>query len=975
MAEYKRTRDSERVVKSGGPYEAIVVSHLDKKYMGGLEVEILRYTGAGNTPERTGQMLTVRYLSPFYGVTPSKGAQPDEGYQHTQKSYGMWMVPPDVGTRVLVVFAEGNANMGYWIGCIQDDYMNFMVPDGRASTSLTADSTPEELTGAKLPVGEYNKKTESGDAVDPTLFRKPYNKDFTNILEIQGLIFDESRGTTTTSARRETPSSVFGVNTPGPLDKRLGSPRFQVGAAERKASMSYNRLGGSSFVMDDGDDKFIRASHAEDGPPIYINKERGETGGDETIPQNELIRLRTRTGHQILLHNSEDLIYIGNSRGTAWIELTSDGKIDIHAEDSISVMSNNDINFTAERDFNIDAGRNVNIRASARWSDGQNFFGRKESGRIQLESEFDTNVYAGKNYNLTAVSSGDIKIGHQLKTTVDDDYHLVTGASSHFSAKDDTHMYSGGNFFRDIGDNIHDTSGSSSYLKVGKNYNTVVAQDYKISVSGTKNELVETSLISTVNGPADLIYGNTLTKLVTGVENSTHHSTINTGVTGDVNLDVSNDIKYKSSGNYNVVSDSQIRLRASDDINQSTSSSFNAESSGSFNIQAGGTYGLDASQTRIQSGSSQGPSASADDADQPGATPTEALPAQTASPATRANRAIPVDELPRISLPYMPLGAQRPVPYDSILTRAPQHEPWGHHENTNPQAFKKEQTDREDPGMLPVSDRVLTPDTFTKGTSSVVSSRVVLGSNGSEFFTGTTGDGLVNQPQDTEYEFDPLGEEGDLAEIETSTGLTAQVAEVFKENFQGFIDDLEATGYEIKRIAGFARRQVVGNSSSWSLHASGAAIDINWPDQIYGGYPNGYFSPRPTNAPMTDMPDNTLELANKWGLGWGGAWRSLDDAMHFSAHKAEGGSYDFPRNGKIPKGPANEEVQPPKEEEPDETDQFELDSDEPQPTPGPQNSPIFEYDRETGEPVKPGPDGRAEPTDVPRDEDSENPIG
>jgi hypothetical protein len=135
---YTRTTNTQtNGFKDSGPYEAIVVNNLDTRYMGGLTVELLRYTSAGGTPERSGQLLTVRYLSPFYGVTPNAALTANDGYEHTQKSYGMWMVPPDVGTKVLVIFAEGNANFGYWIGCIPADYMNFMVPDGRASTENT----------------------------------------------------------------------------------------------------------------------------------------------------------------------------------------------------------------------------------------------------------------------------------------------------------------------------------------------------------------------------------------------------------------------------------------------------------------------------------------------------------------------------------------------------------------------------------------------------------------------------------------------------------------------------------------------------------------------------------------------------------------------------------------------------------------------------------------------------------------------
>jgi len=37
------------------------------------------------------------------------------------------------------------------------------------------------------------------------------------------------------------------------------------------------------------------------------------------------------------------------------------------------------------------------------------------------------------------------------------------------------------------------------------------------------------------------------------------------------------------------------------------------------------------------------------------------------------------------------------------------------------------------------------------------------------------------------------------------------------------------------------------------------------------------------------MPDNISQLAKKWGLGWGGDWKSVKDAMHFSAGEREGG--------------------------------------------------------------------------------------
>lgn len=400
-----------------GIYEAIVVSHLDRQYMGTLLVDILRRNSSGSQPERVGTTVEARYLMPFYGTTHRDAVTPNDGYSATQKSYGMWMVPPDVGTRVLVVYVEGISRC-YWIGCIPDQYMNFMVPDGRPSTELTTDITPTNLAGKKLPAGEYNKKIALDNEInDPTRMRKPYNKDFTQILEVQGLLDDEIRGTTTTSARREVPSSVFGINTPGPTDKREGAPRSEQGQAEFKANVFANRLGGSSFVMDDGDDKFLRKTTADAGPPEYASVEAGETDGDPTVPHNELLRLRTRTGHQILMHNSEDLIYIGNGRGTTWIELTSDGKIDIYANDSISVHTDQDLNFTADRDVNIEAGRNINMNANARYSDGDD--DSDTAGNINVESKFNTNWRVGKDLKTHVEGNRDSYTKLNSKTTVD----------------------------------------------------------------------------------------------------------------------------------------------------------------------------------------------------------------------------------------------------------------------------------------------------------------------------------------------------------------------------------------------------------------------------------------------------------------------------------------------------------------------------------------------------------------------------
>jgi hypothetical protein len=417
--------DSNRITSgagdtSPGPFLAKVIGHLDSTYMGILEVELLRPVGNDSSE---GQVRQVKYLSPFYGVTSTDYVTDTNDYNNTQKSYGFWAVPPDVGTIVMTIFVDGDPRRGYWIGCVPDENMNFMLP-GLAATSFTTDGDQ-----VRQPVAEYNKVVNDTNASPNSITKPPHP--LATALKDQGLLADDTRGITTSSARREVPSMVFGISTPGPVDKNTNAKKGAIGKKDSKVANAFvSRLGGSTFVMDDGDDKFLRKTDAGNGPPEYLSVENAESGGNVNVPHNDLIRLRTRTGHQILLHNSEDLIYIGNAKGTTWIELTSNGKIDIFASDSISVHTKQDINFLADRDINLEAGRNVNIKAT--------------KGRVQVEATTNFNLIIGKDgvittkgnlqinttglNNFTSTSSTNIKSSAKINLTSAADINFKAGA-------------------------------------------------------------------------------------------------------------------------------------------------------------------------------------------------------------------------------------------------------------------------------------------------------------------------------------------------------------------------------------------------------------------------------------------------------------------------------------------------------------------------------------------------------------------
>jgi hypothetical protein len=502
-----------------GPFLAKVVSNIDPTYMGMLEVEILHPVG-GSTSQ--GQLHQVKYMSPFFGQTSVVYNGELSDYNNTQKTYGMWAVPPDVGATVIIIFIDGDPKRGYWIGCVPDENMDFMVP-GLAATEATVEDPYETSLGDtayRVPVAEYNKEDPAnGSPANSTTLLKPRHP-FTDVLDAQGLLLDDTRGITTSSARRESPSMVFGISTPGPLDKQDGAQTGNYGKPEHIVTGApVSRLGGTTFVMDDGDDKFLRKKTPSEGPPEYASLEEGETDGDVTMPHNELFRIRTRTGHQILFHNTEDLIYITNARGTTWIELTSDGKIDIYAQDSISVRTQNDLNFYADRDINMEAGRNINIKAT----DAAGLGDTTTSGRIQIEAVGD----------FIRIVNGDIKT--QTDGVRDD---TIAGAlTQSFEASLDvtvggqTNMtISGGLDINTSGDNKLTSGGN---MEIGAANTTISGGNINLNgpaaaEAGSATAATPPEPLATIDNPTE-IDGETITSIMARVpttEPYPHHENL-----------------------------------------------------------------------------------------------------------------------------------------------------------------------------------------------------------------------------------------------------------------------------------------------------------------------------------------------------------------------------------------------------------------------------------------------------------------
>jgi len=178
---------------------------------------------------------------------------------------------------------------------------------------------------------------------------KPLDEYFQSVLTQQGLSVDYVRGHSQSNARRESPSKVFGITT----------------------------RQGHVFTMDDGTDK--NASNN--------------------------IRLRTKSGAQLLMDDSNGFIFLTTQNGDAWIEMNASGHIDVYSKSGINMHTEGDYNVHAKGSINMQAEIGVNIKSSG----GDGIKLETSVAGIDVHSALDIKIQSDTNYHLTVAGNQVIK--------------------------------------------------------------------------------------------------------------------------------------------------------------------------------------------------------------------------------------------------------------------------------------------------------------------------------------------------------------------------------------------------------------------------------------------------------------------------------------------------------------------------------------------------------------------------------------
>lgn len=339
------------------------------------------------------------YVSPFGGQTQvgtrGPGIQQSEG----GLAYGMWAIPK-VGAQVLVLCIDGNPSARAYFGCIYDQFTPHTMPHGR----FMYDDHPglEKADEPSAPYGPYtstekyiqpltaNLKAAFGAyygnpnfeyrtrAADYSVARvdvSQLSQTYSNVQDDADVVYDDWTSTQGYQASRSDPNSPSTLT-----DKNYDSHVY-----------SFTSPGFHALSMDDRQ-------------------------------ENCRIRLRTTSGHQIIMDDTNERIYIATAQGNNWIELDQEGNIDIYTANKLSVHATKEINFTSDDTIRMYAKKGIHMHSD----DEVRIDAQKD---IHVKTAQNIRTKAAQNIYTEAASTIQMKSGSDLKLTSIGGTHFNSSAN------------------------------------------------------------------------------------------------------------------------------------------------------------------------------------------------------------------------------------------------------------------------------------------------------------------------------------------------------------------------------------------------------------------------------------------------------------------------------------------------------------------------------------------------------------------
>lgn len=375
------------------PYVTIgtVVDTNDPQNMGRLRVVCAQWgdTWGSNVED----LPWAIYMSPFGGQmqagTRGPGIQESEG----SIAYGLWAIPK-TGAQVAVMCVDGNPMTRMWFGCIFDQFTPHTMPHGR----FMYDDHPslEKKDSMPAPYGPY---TSSEKLIQPLA---------DNLQQAFG--------------NKGEPNFEFRTRGADYSVARVGVDQL---------SMTYSKVADDQGYMHDGwtstqgyqasrSDPFATSSLTEknfDSLTYSLTTPGFHAISMDDRQENCRVRFRTTAGHQILMDDTNERLYISTAQGNNWIELDQNGNIDIFSANTVSIHSAKDMNFTSDQSIRMYAKTGIHMRSDT-------VLNLQATADISVSTEAAYRCHSVGNMYLQSDASIHIKSGSSASVSADGTLNL-----------------------------------------------------------------------------------------------------------------------------------------------------------------------------------------------------------------------------------------------------------------------------------------------------------------------------------------------------------------------------------------------------------------------------------------------------------------------------------------------------------------------------------------------------------------------
>ncbi len=407
-----------------------VVDTNDPLQMGRLKISC---PGFGDNPDKAVKDLPWSIgVSPLMGITAAGTRSSQNSDVDGPVAYGMWNIP-SVGAFVLVGCVDGDSSNRFWIGCLSPMSLTHTMPHGRYiyAGGGTENGAPDgPLDSTENPIQPLYSN-----------FTKAFSK---NNESVPGTPSDprrnmewRTRGADTQVSANSEETIVNGGVLSKLADHRIGSFKY-TSVTEEDGSTRISEGHGYGLSME-FPTKFVK----ETGGINYDSMTYSwTTPGFHSISMNDSdfnnrMRFRTSTGHQIIMDDTNERIYISTAEGNTWVELDKCGNIDIYSGRNLSVHAQGDINMTTDQAFRVTAHNGIHLHSNTdiRLS-SVNDTHIQSSGTLKLHSKSSLNLQTDADMHQRSADSFRILSSGGTMNIRSSENTLITGAEIHLNGPD-----------------------------------------------------------------------------------------------------------------------------------------------------------------------------------------------------------------------------------------------------------------------------------------------------------------------------------------------------------------------------------------------------------------------------------------------------------------------------------------------------------------------------------------------------------